>query len=78
MPRSGSDPGGPRLSIPRVKCGQAPSTQFAASVDDDDPLSRVIHIQALNFIGMCARSPNKRFTLAWVDSGPDQARTGVG
>jgi tetratricopeptide (TPR) repeat protein len=47
-----------------------------APVDGDDPFSSVIHIEALDFIGMCARSPSKRFTLAWVDGGPDQARAG--
>jgi hypothetical protein len=53
---------------------QAPAANSGAA--EDDPFSRVIHIESLNFVGMSARSPSKRFTVAWADGGPDQARTG--
>ncbi|MCK1504566.1 tetratricopeptide repeat protein [Bradyrhizobium sp. 18] len=44
--------------------------------DGDFVFDKTIDIAARNFIGMCSRSPNNRFTIAWVDGGPDQARTG--
>jgi hypothetical protein len=44
--------------------------------DEDLFFGNTIHIAARDFIGMCSRSPNKRFTIAWVHGGPDQARTG--
>lgn len=54
--------------------GRAPAEE--ASEDDDAFFGNTIHIPSHDFIGMCARSSNKRFTLAWIDGGPDQSRTG--
>src|SRR6266852_5901740 len=43
---------------------------------DGEGFFNTIHIPSRDFVGLCARSPNKRFTLAWVDGGPDGARIG--
>jgi hypothetical protein len=44
--------------------------------EDDGMFLNVIDIPSRNFIGICARSPSKRFTIAWIDGGPGQTRTG--
>jgi hypothetical protein len=44
--------------------------------DENLFFGNTIHIAEHDFVGMCSRSPNKRFTLAWVDGGPDQASAG--
>lgn len=43
---------------------------------EDFGFGSTIHIAARDFIGVCSRSPNGRFTIAWVDGGPDQTRKG--
>jgi len=44
--------------------------------EEDFDFGNTIHIPSHNFIGLRARSPNGRFTLAWADGGPDQSRIG--
>jgi hypothetical protein len=56
--------------------GQTASRAEPESDIDDEAFSNVIHIPSRNFIGLCTRSPNRRFTLAWLDGGPDQSRQG--
>jgi hypothetical protein len=46
------------------------------TVEDDFDFGNTIHIASREFIGLRARSPNGRPTLAWADGGPDQSRTG--
>ncbi|AJA60650.1 tetratricopeptide repeat protein [Bradyrhizobium japonicum] len=46
------------------------------TAEDDFDFGNTIHIASHDFIGLRARSPNGRFTLAWADGGPDQSRTG--
>jgi hypothetical protein len=41
-----------------------------------DIFSRLINVPSRNFAGISSQSPNKRFTIAWLDGGPDQSRTG--
>lgn len=44
--------------------------------EDDTLFSDVIDIPSRKFIGMSSKSPNKRYTIAWCDGGPNQSRTG--
>ncbi|WP_247540327.1 tetratricopeptide repeat protein [Bradyrhizobium sp. 168] len=44
--------------------------------EEEFDLGNTIHIASHDFIGLRARSPNGRFTLAWADGGPDQSRIG--
>lgn len=44
--------------------------------EEDFDFGNTIHIASHDFIGLRARSPNGRFTLAWADSGLDQSRFG--
>jgi len=53
--------------------GDAPLDDAA---DEDFAFGNTIHIPSHDFIGLCAKSPNNQFTLAWIDGGPDQSRTG--
>ncbi|XUJ36015.1 hypothetical protein ACQ5SK_12615 [Bradyrhizobium japonicum] len=43
------------------------------TAEDDFDFGNTIHIASHDFIGLRARSPNGRFTLAWADGGPDQS-----
>jgi hypothetical protein len=43
---------------------------------DDSVFGHTIHVPSHDFIGVCTRSRNNQFTLAWIDGGPDQSRTG--
>jgi hypothetical protein len=36
----------------------------------------IVNIPSSNFYGISSKSPNGRFTIAWVDGGPDQSRRG--
>jgi hypothetical protein len=36
----------------------------------------IVNIPSRNFYGISSKSPNGRFTIAWVDGGPDQSRRG--
>jgi hypothetical protein len=38
--------------------------------------SDIIRIPARDFFGQARKSPNGRYTIAWLDGGPDQARRG--
>jgi hypothetical protein len=43
---------------------------------DNGLLSNVVDIPSRKFMGLSAKSPNNRFTIAWADGGPDQSRVG--
>jgi hypothetical protein len=44
--------------------------------EPSDIFSRIVHVQSGKLAGISSQSPNRRFTIAWLDGGPDQARTG--
>ena len=46
------------------------------TVEPLSPTDRFIHIRALNFFGLSARSPNDRYLLAWSDSDQQGSRGG--
>jgi hypothetical protein len=46
------------------------------TTEEEFDFGSTIHIASHDFIGLRARSPSGRFTLAWADGGPDQSRTG--
>lgn len=46
------------------------------TTEEEFDFGSTIHIASHDFIGLRARSPSGRFTLAWADGGPDQLRIG--
>lgn len=55
---------------------KAPEPQSGRPAAESDIFGRILEIPSRKFFGIFAKSPNQRFTLAWCDGGPDQARTG--
>jgi hypothetical protein len=49
-----------------------------SDIADDDLgfASDIINIPSRNFMGLSSKSLNGRFTIAWMDGGPDQSRRG--
>lgn len=60
------------------KSGVAPQNAPSPVGDADDNgfLSNIVDIPSHKFMGLSAKSPNNRFTIAWADGGPDQSRIG--
>ncbi|SPP97826.1 conserved protein of unknown function [Bradyrhizobium vignae] len=50
----------------------------ACDIEDDNVgfASDIIRIPSRDFFGHSRKSPNGRYTIAWLDGGPDQARRG--
>jgi len=55
-----------------------PTVEETAAAAPDGPslLNNIVDIPERKFVGLSARSPNGRYTLAWSDGGPDQTRKG--
>lgn len=57
--------------------GEKDAVPTSDIADDDIGIgSQFITVPSRSFFGPSCKSPNGRYTLAWVDGGPDQARQG--
>ncbi|MGO3927360.1 hypothetical protein [Rhodopseudomonas pseudopalustris] len=63
--------GGSKAQVPKAADTEAPNGK-----SDDSIFGDIIDIPSRNFIGLSAKSPNRRFSIAWCDGGPNQSRAG--